>query len=52
MAFILYLPGGMAELVHRAGDLLTAGIARLRAPPSDGGTEEMTTEELVAEATS
>ena len=30
----------------------TAGIARLRAPPSDGGTEEMTTEELVAEATS
>jgi ABC-type branched-subunit amino acid transport system permease subunit len=52
MAFILYLPGGMAELVHRAGDLLTAGIARLRAPPSDDGTEEMTTEELVAEATS
>ena len=52
MAFILYLPGGMAELVHRVGDLLTAGIARLRAPPSDGGTEEMTTEELVAEATS
>jgi hypothetical protein len=31
MAFILYLPGGMAELLHRAGDLTTAGLVRLRA---------------------
>jgi ABC-type branched-subunit amino acid transport system permease subunit len=30
MAFILYLPGGMAELLHRAGDLVTMGVARLR----------------------
>ncbi|HVM67829.1 MAG TPA: branched-chain amino acid ABC transporter permease, partial [Acidimicrobiales bacterium] len=32
MAFILYLPGGMAELLHRAGDLVTAGIVRWRSP--------------------
>ena len=30
MAFILYLPGGMAELLHRAGDLVAVGIARWR----------------------
>jgi ABC-type branched-subunit amino acid transport system permease subunit len=30
MAFILYLPGGMAELLHRAGDLVAIGIARWR----------------------
>lgn len=30
MAFILYLPGGMAQILHQAGDLVAAGIARLR----------------------
>ena len=30
MAFILYLPGGMADVMHRLGDLVTVG---LRAPP-------------------
>ena len=31
MAFILYLPGGMAEVMHRLGDLATAGVEQLRA---------------------
>ncbi len=31
MAFILYLPGGMAELLHRVGDLVTVSIVKLRA---------------------
>ena len=31
LAFILYLPGGMAELMHRLGDLTTAGVLRLQA---------------------
>jgi len=26
LAFILYLPGGMGELLHRFGDLVTVGI--------------------------
>ena len=26
IAFILYLPGGLAELLHRFGDLVTMGI--------------------------
>jgi ABC-type branched-subunit amino acid transport system permease subunit len=51
MAFILYLPGGMAELLHRAGDLVAAGIARLGPHPPDRGPPELTTEELVAETT-
>ncbi len=29
LAFILYLPGGLAELLHRFGDLVTDGIERL-----------------------
>ncbi len=29
MAFILYLPGGMAQVMHQLGDLVTAGVARL-----------------------
>jgi ABC-type branched-subunit amino acid transport system permease subunit len=43
MAFILYLPGGMAELLHRVGDLVTDGVARLRegrAPPPVEAVEE------------
>ena len=40
MAFILYLPGGMAQVMHQFGDLATAGVERLRqrrggAPPGD-----------------
>ncbi|MGD0378846.1 MAG: ABC transporter permease [Acidimicrobiales bacterium] len=31
MAFILYLPGGMAEVMHRFGDLVTAGVVHLQA---------------------
>ncbi len=39
MAFILYLPGGMAQVLHQLGDLATAGFENLRArwrghPPS------------------
>jgi ABC-type branched-subunit amino acid transport system permease subunit len=29
LAFILYLPGGLSELLHRLGDLATAGIESL-----------------------
>jgi hypothetical protein len=42
IAFILYLPGGLAELMHGAGDLVAAGIswlwARRRGPPRVDGT--------------
>ncbi len=31
MAFILYLPGGMAQVMHQLGDLATAGVERLQA---------------------
>ncbi len=31
MAFILYLPGGMAQVMHQLGDLATAGVLRLQA---------------------
>ncbi|HMK98958.1 MAG TPA: ABC transporter permease [Acidimicrobiales bacterium] len=34
LAFILYLPGGMAELLHRLGDLVAAGVERARAHPA------------------
>ena len=33
IAFILYLPGGLAELLHRFGDVVTVGI-RAAAGPS------------------
>ncbi len=40
LAFILYLPGGLAELLHRLGDVVTLGIERLRErgddPPETG----------------
>jgi len=49
MAFILYLPGGMAQVMHQVGDLATAGVERLQArwrgetPPdtseTDAGTD-------------
>jgi ABC-type branched-subunit amino acid transport system permease subunit len=40
MAFILYLPGGLAQLMHQFGDLATSGFVHLRArwrgePPAD-----------------
>jgi ABC-type branched-subunit amino acid transport system permease subunit len=40
LVFILYLPGGMAQVLHRLGDLATAGVENLRtrwggAPPGD-----------------
>jgi len=40
LAFILYLPGGMAQLVHQGGDLVTAGWEQLfakrgGAPPGE-----------------
>ena len=31
MAFILYLPGGMAQVMHQLGDLATAGVENLQA---------------------
>ena len=31
MAFILYLPGGMAQLVHQLGDIVTSAVERLMA---------------------
>ncbi|MGH9018484.1 MAG: ABC transporter permease, partial [Acidimicrobiales bacterium] len=43
LAFILYLPGGMAQLLHRFGDLVTAGLenrrGRGRVPPGAGSGE-------------
>ena len=40
LAFILYLPGGMAQLLHQVGDLATMAVQRLgagggAAPPDD-----------------
>jgi ABC-type branched-subunit amino acid transport system permease subunit len=40
LAFILYLPGGMAQLLHQWGDLVTAGVTRLRAPPDGAAPVE------------
>jgi branched-chain amino acid transport system permease protein len=37
LVFILYLPGGLAELLHRLADQVTLGIVRLR-PGGTGGT--------------
>jgi ABC-type branched-subunit amino acid transport system permease subunit len=40
LAFILYLPGGLSDLLHRLGDLVTLGVENLRArggvPPEPG----------------
>ncbi len=35
LAFILYLPGGLSELLHRLGDVATMGVERLRRHPED-----------------
>jgi ABC-type branched-subunit amino acid transport system permease subunit len=43
LAFVLYLPGGMAELLHRFGDLVTMGVGKILdkpgapAPPGPNG---------------
>jgi hypothetical protein len=43
LAFILYLPGGLADLLHRLGDLITLGIEHLMsrgdAPPAEPGAD-------------
>ena len=38
LAFLLYLPGGLAELLQRLGDLVTDGIARLGADRGGDGS--------------
>jgi ABC-type branched-subunit amino acid transport system permease subunit len=43
LAFILYLPGGLADVLHRLGDLVTDGVERLLAgrvtpPGPDAGS--------------
>jgi ABC-type branched-subunit amino acid transport system permease subunit len=40
IAFLLYLPGGLAELMHGAGDLVALGIDRLRARARPGSGDE------------
>lgn len=35
IAFLLYLPGGLAELMHGLGDVVTLGVERLRARKDD-----------------
>ncbi len=45
LAFVLYLPGGLAELLHRFGDLVTDGVERLMGrgsglPPPDVAAPE------------
>jgi len=40
LAFILYLPGGLAQLLHRLGDLVTEGIERLADRRDDGSTPD------------
>jgi ABC-type branched-subunit amino acid transport system permease subunit len=43
IAFILYLPGGLAEVMHRIGDAVASGVdvllARRHPPPSAGEAE-------------
>jgi ABC-type branched-subunit amino acid transport system permease subunit len=59
LAFILYLPGGMAQVMHQLGDLATAAVENLRArrrgePPTtlgrSGGDEPSGTEPTEAGA--
>ena len=35
IAFILYLPGGLGELLHRFGDVVTVGLRCAAGPSSD-----------------
>ena len=59
MAFLLYLPGGLAQLVHQGGDLITMGLSRRLArwrtepPPLEGAPDPSVgagAEQPVAEA--
>jgi len=50
IAFILYLPGGLAELLHRSGDLITIGLrAVLHRDASNPAEPKSPTAALVAE---
>ncbi len=42
LAFILYLPGGLSELLHRLGDLATTGVEHLLRRRDDGPPRELT----------
>jgi hypothetical protein len=42
LAFILYLPGGLSELLHRLGDLATMGVESLLRRRDDGPPSELT----------
>ncbi|HMD46009.1 MAG TPA: ABC transporter permease [Acidimicrobiales bacterium] len=50
LAFILYLPGGLAEVLHRSADLLTDGLAHLmgRRTPPPGPDDEVGPDEAPA----
>jgi ABC-type branched-subunit amino acid transport system permease subunit len=41
LAFILYLPGGLAEVLHRSGDLVTVGVRSLKERYLRGPDEPM-----------
>jgi ABC-type branched-subunit amino acid transport system permease subunit len=50
IAFILYLPGGLAELLHRVGDLVTVGLrAVLRRDATHPAEPKSPTAALVTE---
>ncbi|HYA68627.1 MAG TPA: branched-chain amino acid ABC transporter permease, partial [Acidimicrobiales bacterium] len=48
MAVILYLPGGLAEVMRRFGDLVTAGVVRLRARSTGPDDDRVTDTEADA----
>ncbi len=55
LAFILYLPGGLAEVLHRIGDVVTDGIeaiGRRRGLPPGTGPGESVATSAVGEAAS
>ena len=41
LAFILYLPGGLAEVLHRTGDLVTLGVRSLKERYLPGPSEPL-----------
>ena len=48
LAFILYLPGGLAQLLGRLGDLCAAGLRKVRQVPPDEDVSEDDTLEASA----
>ncbi len=40
LAFILYLPGGLAEILHRIGDLVALGVERLGGSSGDPSPDD------------